>query len=127
MNRPTKTNPEYAAMAYRKALLRTCVVHLTKFTGAMGEDPSGKIISEDVIREDSEVPEEDIVDFITDMQQEADTLRLEMARYELVKREETNGESKQRTQRKTSSTQGRGKAKAKIKRRGNGQPARQAK
>jgi hypothetical protein len=86
MSRPTRTNPEYAAMAYRKALLGVCVAHLTRHTGAMGEDPVGSIVSEDVVREDSLVPEEEIVDFITEMQQEQESLRLEMSRFDFVKR-----------------------------------------
>ena len=87
MNHPTRTNPEYAAMAYRKALLSECVSFLKSYTALMGGEPKGKIVSEDVVRDDSEVPQEEILEFITGLQQESEGLRLEMAKFDFVKRE----------------------------------------
>ena len=75
-------------MAYRKALLGECIAHLTGYTPAMGERPKGKIVSEDIIREDSEVPQEEVQEFILELQQEAESLRLEMKKFDFVKREQ---------------------------------------
>ena len=106
MDRLIRTNPEYAVMAYRKALLGQCIAHLTRFTSSMGEAPREKVIAEEVIREESEVPEEEIQDFILGLEQERESLRLELAKFEFVKRksndqgkfyqksEETSGQGK---------------------------------
>ena len=93
---PTKTNPEYAAMAYRKAILGECVTHLLRFTPAMGEEPKGRIYSEDTIRDDSEVPQDDLQDFILSLQQEAESLRLEMAKFDFVKRDHDTSQHSQK-------------------------------
>ena len=86
MSRPTKTNPEYAAMAYQKALLGQCIAHLSSYTSLQGP-PQGTIITEDVVREDSEVPEEEILAYVTGLQQDFESIRLEMAKFDFVKRE----------------------------------------
>jgi hypothetical protein len=86
--RPSRTNPEYAAMAYRRAIIGNCIAHLMTLTSSMGEEPKGKIISEDVVREDSVVPEDEINDYIFELKQEHESLQLEMAKFEFVKRED---------------------------------------
>lgn len=87
--RPTRTNPAYAALAYRKAVIAEVIERLNgEYTSAMGDNPSRVIISDDVIREDSEVPEKDIGAFVEELQQEQESLRLQLLKFDFVRRDE---------------------------------------
>lgn len=91
--RPTRTNPAYAALAYRKAILGELITRLTsEYTGAMGDNPSKVILSGDLVREDSEVPEEEIGMFVEQLQQEEESLRLQLLKFDFVRRDEQKAE-----------------------------------
>ena len=98
MNTPavTRTNPAYAYLAYRKAIVGHVVAMLVKdCTSALGE-PEQHISSEDVFRDEAEVPEREIHQFINELQQQEESLRLEMLKFDFVKREGTaSGEERQ--------------------------------
>lgn len=86
---PQRTNPVYAQLAYRKAILGEVITFLTNtFTTAYNDEPAKTIVSEDVFREDSDVPLEDVGGYILELQQEEESLRLELAKFEFVKRGE---------------------------------------
>lgn len=86
MSAPVRPS-SYTALAYRRALLQQCIAHLTSYTAVMGSRPVGEIISDDLIRSESIVPEEVIDEFIIELQQEEETVRLELSRFEFVKKE----------------------------------------
>ena len=87
--KPTRTNPAYAALAYRKAIVAELVARLQHdYTAAMGENPSRVIISDEVPKVDSEVPEEEIGMYIEELQQEEESLRLELLKFDFVRRDE---------------------------------------
>lgn len=88
MSRSTRTNPAYLELAYRKAIVGELITMLTnEYTKAYSEQARRKVAAEDVYKEDSEVPEEHIHEFITDLQQEEEHLRLELSKFDFVKRE----------------------------------------
>lgn len=106
--KPTRTNPAYAAIAYKKAILDHMVTLLqTEFTTAYGdEEPNQFILSEDVFREDSQVPEEEIHEFIADLQQQSEGLRLQLKQFAFVQEhaqeQQKNAASSNGSGRKTS-------------------------
>lgn len=85
--RPIRTNPAYANLAYKKAILDHCVTLLqTEFTRAYGDDePNQFVLSEDVFREDSQVPEEEIIEFISELQERSESIKLQMRKFTFVK------------------------------------------
>lgn len=87
-----KTNPAYAELAYKKALLGEAIDHFGRFTEALGLPAQGEIHSEDLIRSDSKVPESVINAFIIELRQERESVMLEMARFDFVKREDNDKE-----------------------------------
>ena len=97
-----KTNPAYAELAYKKALLGEAIDHFGRFTEALGLPARGEVHSEDLIRSDSKVPENVVNSFIVDLRQQRETVMLEMARFDFVKRE-SNDQEQQQTQRKSPS------------------------
>ncbi len=87
--KPTHTNPAYAVLAYRKAIVGEIIARLQhEYTSAMGEDPSKTIFAEEVPKIDSEVPEEEIGSYIEELQQEEESLRLELLKFDFVRRDE---------------------------------------
>lgn len=114
MSLPTRTNPVYAQLARRRAIL----VHVTSllssdYTSAMGDAQPEKVIhAEDVFPEDNPVPEEDIQGYISELELEGEKLRLEMLKFNFVKQDETT-EVKRTAKKKTTSRQSPSKGKGK--------------
>lgn len=112
--RPTRTNPAYAHIAYKKAILDHVVTLLqTEFTTAYGdEEPNQVILSEDVFREDSQVPEEEIHEFIADLQQQSESLRLDLRKFTFTQHDQeqpkkstaSKGKTQRRGRKKSSSS-----------------------
>lgn len=100
MTRTRKTNPAYAHLAYRRSILRAAVALLQqKYTPINGEDPE-RIICEEVFQADAEVPEEEINQFVEELQEKEAFLGLEMKRFEFVrqdngKEQEPEGQARQ--------------------------------
>lgn len=83
----TRTNPAYAHLAYRKAVLGRVVQFLSdEFLARTSDEPKDVVLCEDVFRDDSEVPMGNIEEYIEELQQEEESLRLELSRFEFVKR-----------------------------------------
>lgn len=104
----TKTNPAYAALAYRKAILHHLSYHLQRnCLAAPGVEPKEKVISEDVFTIDSEVPFAEIESFLEGLIDEEEKIRLEMAKFEFTRKhndeQEPQGAKSQKGVRKKSS------------------------
>ena len=81
-----RTDPAYAQLAYRRAVVKYLHNHvLTVLVGADGLPPQDQIISEDVFREDSEVPQEVLMSYAEELQVEEAELDLELKKYQLVR------------------------------------------
>lgn len=121
----SRTNPAYAELAYRKAIVGEVIQLLRNgYTAAYGDEPEKEIVSEDVFREDSTVPEGVVVDFIQDLERQEADLELELNRFEFVKREGEHG-SGVTDKKAQASRKGRSKPRhqaGKPKRKGAGQP-----
>jgi len=92
-----RTNPAYAYLAYRKAILDYTISHLSgDVIGADGLEPTVHIISEDVFREDEKVPPEDVYSFVEELEEMRAHLVVEMGRFEFVRKEEEDVKGKQR-------------------------------
>ncbi len=60
MTTPTKTNPAYAALAYRRTMLNDVIFYVKRrFIGVDG-DPQAKLVCEDVFFSDAHVPVSEI-------------------------------------------------------------------
>ncbi len=83
-----RTNPAYLELAYRKAITAELLdVLRSKYTPAYGDDPDKKVVCEDVFRDDSEVPQSAIEDFIGELEEREARLDLQLNKFEFVKRE----------------------------------------
>jgi len=87
-----RTNPAYAHIAYRKAILGRTIQFLSdNFLALSADEPKDVILCEDVFREDSEVDIRSIEEYIEELQQEEESLRLELAKFDFVKKDEHEG------------------------------------
>lgn len=89
-----KTNPEYAALAYRKAILTETVTMLRRHyvSDDMGHPPQRTLQSGEVLRDDSEVPQEHFYQFITELETKAAEVDLEMRSFEFKRKNVTTAE-----------------------------------
>jgi hypothetical protein len=108
MNRPIKTNPAYASLAYRKAIVQFVSSAIrTRLIGLTG-DPPEKLMCEDVFPVDAEVPAEELVDFVRQLAEEEAKLDLEMGKFEFTRRAyEPRNQSKEQTRKKNGPEGGR--------------------
>jgi len=78
----TRTNPAYAALAYRKAVVRALVNHLREDYMALSSTaPNKELYSDDVYKIDSLVPPEAIQGIVEELEQEEQCVKLEMAKF----------------------------------------------
>ena len=83
------TNPAYKHLAYRRAILRHMAnLILDRFVGAGGREPTQTIICEDVFYEDREIPTVDILEYVEELQEQEQSLKLEMNRFEFRRRDD---------------------------------------
>jgi predicted mannosyl-3-phosphoglycerate phosphatase (HAD superfamily) len=86
MTRPMKTNDAYAYLAYRKAIIQYTINHLMiDVLGVNGTEPKQKIFSDQVFRSDSEVPHDEIQQYVEELQEREAQLNLEMGKFEFKK------------------------------------------
>jgi hypothetical protein len=86
MTTPIRTNPAYAYLAYRKAILKHTINYLlSDVVGANGYAPKTTLVCDDVFREDSDVPPEEVLTFVEQLQQEEADLQLEMNKFDFRK------------------------------------------
>jgi hypothetical protein len=86
MSKPTKTNPAYAAIAYRKAIVQYVAEHIKgQFIGVTGEPPN-RLLCEEVFPVDAEVPVEDIQQYYAELAEEEGKLDLELNKFEFTRK-----------------------------------------
>jgi len=82
-------NPAFLKLARRRGIIQDQISKLVKeCTAAFGLSAVRAIVIEDVPRSVSEIPQEDIQEYINDLQQEEERLRLEMLKFEFVRKED---------------------------------------
>ncbi len=85
-----RLNPAYLEIACRKAIVHEMIDHLTsKYTTAMGgSSPARLIKSDDVFGSENAVSEESIIRYIQELQQEEEGLRLELLKFDFVRKDD---------------------------------------
>lgn len=97
MTRTAKTNPAYAYLAYRKAVLDHLVFLLHRdYVGLDGLDPKNSILSEDVFNCDAQVPIDEILQFVEEMQKESMQIQFELSRFEFRRKDENEQQPQQK-------------------------------
>lgn len=83
MTRTQRTNPAYAFIAYRRAILKHVTALLTRdYCSLPNEEPAKHIYSDEVFLCDREVPSEDIGQFIEELEREDAKLLLDLNKFE---------------------------------------------
>lgn len=83
MSQTTRTNPAYAHLAYRRAILQHVTALLLRdYIAPNGNEPNEAIYSDEVYRVDAQVPATDIGKYIEELQAEDAKLLLEMNKFE---------------------------------------------
>ena len=87
MTKTLHTNEAFAALAYRRSIMQNMITHLSRtYLGADGQEPKERIICEEVAQVDSFTPIEEIAEFVDELKDAEHALRLEMGKFELVRR-----------------------------------------
>jgi hypothetical protein len=87
MTKTHRTNEAFAALAYRRSIIQNVVIHLSRtYLGSDGQDPKERILCEEVAQIDSFTPTEEIAEFIDELKDAEHALRLEMGKFELIRR-----------------------------------------
>jgi hypothetical protein len=97
MTKTHKTNPQYAAIAYRRTLLHNVITYLKRNYVGLDSDPKDQLICEEVFHVDRVVPPEEIDEFIEELENEEESLRLELGRFEFTRK--SDEQRKNKTQR----------------------------
>lgn len=94
MNKPLRTNPAYAALAYEKTITRFLAVSLRrKFLGDELTGPKETLICEEVFPVDAKIPPEAIQQYIEQLNDREAQLDVQLRKFELTTRE-SNAQSK---------------------------------
>lgn len=83
---PLKTNPAYAALAYRRTIVKELITLLRRDFVGLDTDPGKRMICEEVMSADSEVPVEEIADYVDELEQVHHELTLELRKFEFTKK-----------------------------------------
>lgn len=87
-----KTNPAFAHLAYRRAIIVQLVQDLRdSYMQLSTAAPKRTIVCDDVFREESTVPQEELADVMHAMEVEAANLKLELAKFTFTRKKEENG------------------------------------
>jgi len=100
MSKLIKTNPAYAALAYRKTVLSHLVTHLKRDYVGLDTDPKSTLLCEEVFQVDAQVPVEEVGYVIEDLVDEISEIQLDLDKFEFTKREHVR---KRRSRKKKSS------------------------
>ena len=88
MTRTIKTNEAYAAIAYRRTILRDVITHLRRqYVGVDGE-PKAQLICEEVFQVDSIVPQEEVNRVVEELVDQEAELQLELSKFEFARKDE---------------------------------------
>lgn len=85
-----RTNPAYAELAYRRTIIYQTIVLLKRDFVGLDSDPQKKMICEEVLNADSEVPVENIIQFVEELEREHHDLTLELNKFEFTKKSQSN-------------------------------------
>ena len=99
-----KTNPAYAAVAYRRTIVHSLITYLRRDYIGIDADPPQAMICEEVMASDAEVPLEEVTSYLEELEQEHHSLTLELNKFEFTRR---NDDTKQQRQGKAKGRKGR--------------------
>jgi hypothetical protein len=105
-----RTNEAYAVLAYRKSVIQYISAQLRrKFIAAAGSEPQETLTCEDVFPADAQVPQEEIVEYVMELEREEADLDLEMSKFEFARKPDETRQRQRQSSRKKARRQ-RGKA-----------------
>lgn len=81
-----RTNPAYAALAYRRTIIHNAIILLKREFIGIDAEPNKRMICEDVLHADSEVPAEEIVQYVEELEAEQHSLTLELNKFEFTRK-----------------------------------------
>jgi hypothetical protein len=85
MAQPLRTNPAYAALAYRKTIIAFTKVHLRrKFLGDEVSGPREVLVCEEVFPIDSKIPPEAVQEYIETLSREESEIDVQLRKFELT-------------------------------------------
>ena len=90
-----RTNPAYAALAYRRTIIHNAIIMLKREFVGMDSDPNKKMLCEDVLAVDSEVPAEEIAQYVEELEQEHHSLTLELGKFEFTRKNQNEPKQQQ--------------------------------
>jgi hypothetical protein len=93
MTKPIKTNPQYAALAYRRTILHEVIMYLKRKYVGLDDDPKDQLICEEVLHVDRVIPPDEVDSYVSELEAEEEHLRLELNKYEFSRK---NNEPKQK-------------------------------
>lgn len=82
-----KTNPAYATLAYRRTIVHTMITYLKREYVGLDSDPKSKIICEEVLSVDREIPVEEIEQYVEELEREHHSLTLELGKFEFTRQD----------------------------------------
>ncbi len=91
----TRTNPAYKAIVYRRTIVHNVIISLKRDYLGVDSDPEKKMICEEVFAADSEIPTEEILQYVEELEREHHGLTLEMNKFEFTKRSENDSKFQQ--------------------------------
>jgi hypothetical protein len=94
-----RTNPAYASLAYRRTIIHQTITYLKREYVGVDEDPKQKLICEEVLAADAEVPIEEVATYLQELEREKHELTLELGKFEFTRRDDES--TKQRAKKKT--------------------------
>lgn len=97
-----RTNPAYAALAYRRTIIHNTIILLKREFVGLDTEPNKKMICEEVLAVDSEIPVEEIAQYVEELEREHHELTLELGKFEFTKKSQTNEPKFQQAQKKSS-------------------------
>lgn len=87
MTKTIKTNPQYAALAYRRTILHDVIMYLKRRYVGLDDDPKDQLICEEVFHMDRVTPPDEIDSYVLELEAEEEQLRLELNKYEFSRKD----------------------------------------
>jgi hypothetical protein len=92
MSGPTRTNHAYAHLAYRAAIIDVIVEHLMEhYVGNEATTPEMEIECTQLVREDSTVPVDELLNFVDDLKGKKAVIDHELSKFSFVRRSDEQG------------------------------------
>lgn len=89
-----RTNPAYASLAYRRTIIHQAITYLKREFVGVDEDPKQRMVCEEVLAVDAEVPIEEVASYLQELEREKHELTLELGKFEFTRRNQ-NDDQKQ--------------------------------